>query len=182
MSRLGKNPAPPRDRSHEVCRGKKENPGISDRAFRKEIHFVTVVRLATFGAPRNNCEAHMGLNSSLISNTSRRYRAGLGHPDVCMLIAKIERLDHSGALSDAECNRIVWSGANLETFAAFYWQELNNLVGKPLPDPGCRPMATAIHPYADDKAPDFSRVLGYFHRVSEYVQRLEAKYQIGGAA
>ena len=124
----------------------------------------------------------MGLNSfAPIADTSRRYRAGLGHPEVCRLLTRIERLDHSGALSDAEINRIVWSGANLETFAGYYWRDFNAFVGKPLPDPGCRPLYDALYPF-DDRKPDFSRVLGYFHRVRQYVERLEAKYGIGGAA
>jgi hypothetical protein len=36
-----------------------------------------------------------------------------------------------------------------------------------------------MHSYADRK-PDFNRVLGFFHRCREFVERAEAKYDFEG--
>ncbi|MDF3607913.1 hypothetical protein PE067_18275 [Paracoccus sp. DMF-8] len=110
------------------------------------------------------------------TNPLRRYNAAFGHPEVYMLAERLRRLYDDASLKPNEMNRACWSIASLQTLSGAYWHDLHALVGKPLPDPGCRPMLDAMHPYADGKKPDFQRMLGYYHRIREFAERAERRY------
>jgi hypothetical protein len=120
--------------------------------------------------------------SAPIADPHRDFRGALAHPDICDLLERGRQLHETDLLTDREGNLVVWRSASMETLCAAYWHDLNALVGAPLPDPGCRPMADAMHPYRSDKPYDLNRCLGFYHRLREFIERLEAKYQIGGAA
>ena len=124
----------------------------------------------------------MAYASAPIAEIPRPYRGALAHPQICDLLDRGERLYESGLLTCNEGNRVVWSSASMETLATAYWRDLNALEGKPLPDPGCRPQAPAMHPYKPGAPYDLNRCLGYVHRFREFIERLEAKYEIEGGA
>ena len=105
-----------------------------------------------------------------------------GHPDIAAMMRRIERLTRVGSLTEGE--RGILAGA-LEALAAMgreCGRELAGLEGKPLHDPGCRPEARAVFYYRLTHGRGFDLVLGYFHRVREYVERLEAKHGGAGGA
>jgi predicted RNA-binding Zn-ribbon protein involved in translation (DUF1610 family) len=59
-----------------------------------------------------------------------------------------------------------------------FWEELSDLGDDPIPDPGCRPDSADVFAFCFDRSAvrDFTKLLGYLHRIREYVERLEAKY------
>jgi hypothetical protein len=109
------------------------------------------------------------------------FRGSLAHPDICALLERGSQLYETGLLTCNEGNRVIWASASAETLASTYWQDLHALIGAPLPDPGCRPQTPAMHPYKAGAPYDLSRCLGFFHRLREFIERLESKYEIGGA-
>lgn len=111
---------------------------------------------------------------------AQTWNAFWGHPQVHHLTERLRHLFDTAPLKPNEKNRCVWSIASLETLSSAYCQDLHALVEKQLPDPGCRPMLDAMHPYADGKRPDFQRMLGYFHRIREFAERCEKRYFRGG--
>jgi hypothetical protein len=104
------------------------------------------------------------------------WNAAFGHPSVDLLAERLRHLFDIAPLKSNEKNRCCWSIASLETLSSTYWRDLYALVDQPLPDPGCRPMLDAMHPYANGKKPDFQRMLGYFHRIREFAERCELRY------
>jgi hypothetical protein len=111
-------------------------------------------------------------------NISLPFRGSLAHPDICALLERGSQLYETGLLTGNQANRVIWTSASMETLALTYWRDLNALVGKPLPDPGCRPHITEMHPYKAHKPYDLSRMLGFFHRFREFIERLEAKHGV----
>lgn len=109
--------------------------------------------------------------------------ASAEHPDVTAMMQRIEKITRSGSLTQGERGILAEAMEALATMGRECGRELADLAGKPLPDPGRRPEARAVFYYRLTYGRGFPLVLGYFHRVREYVERLEAKYGgAGGAA
>jgi hypothetical protein len=88
-------------------------------------------------------------------------------------------LDRSQAKahSEADLVNIEKRRSELQDIRLAFWEELNQLAGKTLPDPGCRPDAAEVFAYREHPPAyrDFTKALGYLHRILEYVERLEEK-------
>lgn len=123
----------------------------------------------------------MGIHPAPIADPNRPFRGALAHPDICDLLDRGRQLYDSGLLTDREGTLVVWRSASMETLVSAYWHDLHVLIGAPLPDPGCRPMTDAMHPYRDDKPYSLPRCLGFYHRLREFIERLERKYEFGSA-
>lgn len=124
----------------------------------------------------------MSFHTAPIADPHRDFRGALAHPDICDLLERGRQLYDTDLLTCNEGNRLIWSMASMETLCSTYWHDLNALIGAPLPDPDPvrRPMARDLYPYRSNKPYDLNAMLGFYHRLREFIERLEAKYEIGG--
>lgn len=104
------------------------------------------------------------------------------HPEIADLIDRLVALDKTGALSTAEEFRVASTISAIEVEVDHYRDWLLKLPARRLlPDPGCRPLRDAIinRPWTRENA---VRLLGFIHRVREYVEKMEAKYGLAKVA
>jgi hypothetical protein len=103
------------------------------------------------------------------------------HPDLLAIGRRLGNLALSRRLTQNETDLALFGMMGIGDIRLAFWDDLKALAGHPLPDPGCRPSGPEVFAFLDD--PDASRdsalAFGYLHRVREFADRLEAKYELG---
>lgn len=103
------------------------------------------------------------------------------HPDLLVVGRRLGNLMLSKRLTETEALHVTLGIMGLADIRLAFWDDLNALVDRDLPDPGCRPTGPEVFGFLEDRSMprDFNLALGYLHRLREYAGRLEAKYRLG---
>lgn len=100
------------------------------------------------------------------------------HPDLLVVGRRLGNLMLSKRLAETEALHVTLGIMGLADIRLAFWDDLNALVDRDLPDPGCRPLGSEVFGFLNDRSMprNFKLALGYLHRLREYAGRLEAKY------